>query len=176
MTEDLRQRMRQPARTVAPAHRQDRWAALRHSLTWLGFAALALLILTNVYWAGRVGRIERETAVLGAIVEAPGIVLQASAELPAGRGVLYAPAGADKGLLCVYDLPALPDDRTYQAWLVRDGERTNAGTFSVNADGYGVLLIRSGQPLEDFDSLGITVEPAGGSAAPTTPRLMGGEL
>ena len=95
---------------------------------------------------------------------------------PTGRGVFYAPTGADKGLLCVYDLPALPDDRTYQAWLVRDGQRTNAGTFRVSGDGYGVLLVRAGQPLESFDSLGITEEPAGGSAAPTGPRLMGGKL
>jgi anti-sigma-K factor RskA len=177
LSEDLRRRMaasRARAGHAAPA--RDRLAVLRHPLTWLGFAVVALLILSNAYWMGRVGRIERETAVLGAILEAPGVALQATAELPTGRGVLYAPGGANKGLLCVYDLPALPADRTYQAWLVRNGQRTSAGTFRVNEDGYGVLLIRADQPLETFDSLGVTAEPAGGSPAPTGPRLMGGEL
>ena len=75
-----------------------------------------------------------------------------------------------------WPMPELEPGKTYQAWLVQDGQRVSAGTFGVNRDGYGVLIINSGKPVTEYQQLGITVEPAGGSPAPTTPRVMGGEL
>ena len=91
-------------------------------------------------------------------------------------GVVYVWPGSNVALLCVYAMPQLEQGKTYQAWLVQDGKRTSAGTFNVNRDGYGVLLINSGKPVSEYQQLGITVEPAGGSPAPTTPRVIGGNL
>lgn len=170
LTHDLHRRIGQAGSAVP--HR----SLLRRPALIFGLATLVLLLLTNVYWANRVGRIERETSVLAAIVEAPGIPLTGDAGLPDSRGVFYLPTDATHGLLCVYDLPALPAEQTYQAWLIREGRRVSAGLFRVNAEGYGVLLIRGGEPLQAFDALAITIEPAGGSPAPTTPHVMGGEL
>jgi RNA polymerase sigma-70 factor (ECF subfamily) len=48
--------------------------------------------------------------------------------------------------------------------------------LKVAGDGYGILLIRSPRLLREYDALGITVEPAGGSPGPTTPRVLGTEL
>jgi anti-sigma-K factor RskA len=84
--------------------------------------------------------------------------------------------GSNVALLCVYSMPKLEAGKTYQAWLVEDDRRASAGTFDVNNDGYGVLLINAEKPVSEYQQLGITVEPAGGSLAPTTPRVLGAGL
>jgi anti-sigma-K factor RskA len=174
MTEDLRKKLNAGSK---PAPRKAGWLDfLRRPAVALGAAALALLILTNVYWAGRVGALERQAIDLAALTKAPGISLQVSDTSLHADGVVYVQPDSRKALLCVYALPALEPGKTYQAWLVREGKRVSAGTFDVNEDGYGALLIESEEPVSGFQQLGITVEPDGGSAAPTSPRVMGGNL
>ena len=174
LTEDLRKQLNA---AVTPAPRGGRWLAfLRRPAVALGAVAVALLILTNVYWTARVGAMQRQAAEFAALTQAPGISLQVADAGLHADGVVYALPGSTKALLCVYALPRLEADQTYQAWLVRDGHRVSAGTFDVNEDGYGALLIESGEPVSGFQQLGITIEPLGGSPAPTTPRVMGGNL
>lgn len=174
LTESLRVRVnaRRKDRTARPG-----WLSfLRSPAFSLGVAALVLLVFTNVYWAGRVGRLEREAGEFAALAKAPGISLHVADGQPVADGVVYLRPGGRVALLCVYDLPELAQGKTYQAWLIRENQRVSAGTFDVNPDGYGVLLIDPGQPVSGYQQLGITIEPAGGSPAPTTPRVMGGEL
>jgi anti-sigma-K factor RskA len=180
MTERLRKRLNAPQTKGAPG--RSGFSFLRKPAFALGIVALALLALTNVYWAGRVGELERRANEFAALAQAPGITLNVSnaPDSPyrnlVADGVVYAQPNSNVALLCVYDLPQLEPGKTYQAWLIRDGQRTSGGTFNVNQDGYGVLLIDAGKPVGEYQQLGITVEPAGGSPAPTTPRVMGGEL
>jgi anti-sigma-K factor RskA len=80
------------------------------------------------------------------------------------------------GSLTVENAPVLDATQQYQVWLIRNGERTNGGVFSVNDSGYGVLQVYSKQPLEIYDSFGITIEPAGGSPAPTGDSILDSSL
>jgi hypothetical protein len=52
----------------------------------------------------------------------------------------------------------------------------SGAVFSVDEDGYRGLEIESDEPLQDFESFGITVEPAGGSPGPTGDRVLGYNL
>lgn len=173
LTEDLRLRLQNE--NAAPS-RTRWWASLVRPGVAFGLAAIALLLLTNVYWAGRTAQAERQIATLVELTQGPGIVLDPSAEASHASGILYAQPSANVALLCVYDLPELEAGKTYQAWLVRGDTRVSGGTFQVDHDGYGVLLVQSDIPIGEFDGLGITVEPAGGSPTPTMPRVMGGSL
>ena len=80
------------------------------------------------------------------------------------------------GSLVVEDAPVTDSQHQYQLWLIRDGKRTNGGVFSVNGTGYGVLEVAADQPLENFQTFGITVEPLGGSPGPTGKKVLGGSL
>jgi anti-sigma-K factor RskA len=60
--------------------------------------------------------------------------------------------------------------------LIRDGQRTNGGVFSVNPDGYASLELYSPLPLIQYQAIGITIEPWGGSPGPTGPKVLGGDL
>lgn len=71
-------------------------------------------------------------------------------------------------LMMTRDLPTLPADRVYQAWMI-----TPAGPHSAG------LLAKSAEPaplvtdlVPDTGTVGITVEPASGSPAPTTQPIM----
>jgi anti-sigma-K factor RskA len=183
LTEGLRKQLN--AARVHTTRRRWGWLDLfRRPGFALGAVALALLVLTNVYWAGRVGSLEQQASEFSALTHAPGVRLTLSQTSGSGDeyvasyadGVVYVQPGSQVALLCVYALPPLEPGKTYQAWLVRDDRRDSAGTFNVNPDGYGVLLIQAEQPVSGYQQLGITVEPAGGSYAPTTPRVMGGTL
>lgn len=79
------------------------------------------------------------------------------------------------GCLVVEGMPALGPDQVYQVWLIRDGTPRNGGTFNAR-DGSGWVLVRPDQPLTTFTGISITVEPPGGSPAPTGPEVLGGQF
>ena len=82
----------------------------------------------------------------------------------------------NKGVLAVNGLPPLDGMHQYQLWLIRDGQRRSAGVFSVDAEGYGALLLMVPGDFQDFRSFGISIEPLGGSPAPTGTKVMSGVL
>jgi anti-sigma-K factor RskA len=98
----------------------------------------------------------------------------ANSQAGAARGVLCAQETGTVAWLMVQDLPALPANKTYQAWLSNGDQRMNAGTFTVDEEGRGFLIIRltSSDTLSHFATLGVTEEPKGGSPAPTGDRFL----
>lgn len=82
----------------------------------------------------------------------------------------------NKGVLAVNGLPPLDGAHQYQLWLIRDGQRRSAGVFSVDAEGYGALLLTVPGDFKGFRTFGISIEPLGGSTAPTGAKMMGGAL
>lgn len=83
----------------------------------------------------------------------------------AGRGEAVMVPTAQGGIFLASGLEAVPEDRTYQVWLLREGEDpASAGTFEV-ADGVGTLA--TDLSLEGVEGVAVTVERAGGAPAPT---------
>jgi anti-sigma-K factor RskA len=81
-----------------------------------------------------------------------------------------------EGVVAVTGLPRLPGASQYQLWLIRGAERRSGGVFSVDQGGYGSLLLMVPEDFMDFSGFGVSVEPAGGSPAPTGPKVMTGAL
>jgi len=178
----LTDRMQRRLMAARPQAKPAPWWARLHMrpiMPALG-AALLLLVLTNLYWFGRLNRLERQSsqqaAVFAGLANAPAIPLYADASVDWAQGVVYAPTGGQMALLCVYNMAALPAGKTYQLWLTKDGQRDSGGTFQVTPDGFGLLMIRPARPLKEYSAVGVTIEPAGGSPAPTSPRVLGANL
>jgi hypothetical protein len=70
-----------------------------------------------------------------------------------------------------HGLPLLGSGKTYQAWLNHDGERTSVGIFRPSTT-TAILVGPLAQPLTYYQSLGVTIEPAGGSLHPTGPNVL----
>jgi anti-sigma-K factor RskA len=71
---------------------------------------------------------------------------------------------AGSGVLVVSDLAAAPAGRTYEAWVIKGAAVRAAGLFHGGASTEVVSLSR---PVPVGAEVAVTVEPAGGSAAPT---------
>ncbi|MBI5034789.1 MAG: anti-sigma factor [Chloroflexi bacterium] len=103
--------------------------------------------------------------------------MEATSSAPQAVGRLYAAPELNAMALIVYDMPTLQSNQVYQIWLIDpNGDRTSGGTFSVDNAGRGWVLIRAPKSLKNYEGVGITVEPAGGSPKPTGPKMMGTNL
>lgn len=154
------------------AGRQKRAGTWRPALTAVAAMFAVVLVAGNLLqWTGVIQRPGK-----------PGSPAMTSASL-AGTGDVRGAYGtivldpADhEGVLAVTGLPRLDSAHQYQLWLIRGGERRSAGVFSVDAKGYGSLLLVIPADFRNFRAFGISIEPAGGSPAPTGPRVMAGTL
>jgi anti-sigma-K factor RskA len=135
-------------------------------------ALIALLVLSNLWWWQRANP-------EGPLVTPGGMQVIAMAgtdAAPTAVGTLVISGDGEYGTLVVDSLPALDPDHQYQLWLIRDGQRTSGGVFSVNPEGYGALWISSPEPLSSYPAFGITIEPEGGSPGPTGDKVLGSSL
>jgi anti-sigma-K factor RskA len=80
----------------------------------------------------------------------------------------------NQAVLIVQNLPALAEDQIYQIWLIEPDEgRVSAGLFRPDSGGtYIAKVLSSTQPLTNYLGIGVTIEPAGGSDAPTGKRVL----
>ncbi len=105
------------------------------------------------------------------------VVRLASTDIaPEASGLLVISKNGRYGTLVVDNLPDLDENQQYQLWLIRDGERSSGGVFSVSGSGYGVMEIDAPDPLSSYPAFGVTIEPAGGSPGPTGDKVLGGDL
>ncbi len=138
---------------------------------YASFALIIILAVSNFWMLQRVNRLEATSQPDFRVVNLAG-----TDKAPNATGLLVMSHDGNMGTLVVDSLPLLDESHQYQLWLIKDGERTSGGVFSVTQDGYGALAISSTQPLKDFPAYGITIEPAGGSPGPTGEKVMGGKL
>jgi hypothetical protein len=77
------------------------------------------------------------------------------------------------GVLYVQGLPELPPGKVYQLWYVVGETPLPGGTFEVNPQGVGSLALT--QDVQTVPLVALTVEPDGGSEAPTSAILLAGQ-
>ena len=166
--------------SAAPSPPASRWeqmmARLQQVLAaprWQPVMLLLIvgLIFSNVLLWQRATQAERQLLTTFQTVPLAG-----TEYAPQATGVIIVSADGEHGTLVVDDLPKLDETQQYQLWLIRDGQRTSGGVFSVSADGYHALWVRAPRPLIDYPAFGVTIEPAGGSPGPTGAKVLGGEF
>ncbi|WP_022878968.1 anti-sigma factor [Microbacterium sp. B19] len=131
---------------------------------WFTLAASLVAVLVLGFGAVTISQqLTRPASVvaLEQITSAPD-AQSASTTMPDG-GVVTAHWSASTGqsVLVTDGMPALPTDRTYELWFVRDDTPIAAGIFSTDATGKATAVLQ-GQ-FHSGDVIAVTVEPAGGS-------------
>jgi anti-sigma-K factor RskA len=139
------------------------------------FAGIALILLFAVSSALLWQRLNR-TPVLTGPLGMRAIALQNTAAAPASSGIVIMGADGQNGVLVVDKLPVLDAAHEYQAWLVRDAEQVAGPVFSVDETGYRGMRLQAPENLLSYSALWVTIEPAGGSPAPTGERVLNGPL
>lgn len=73
-------------------------------------------------------------------------------------------------------MPALAANQTYQLWVIGEEGPVSVGLFEPDESGRAELTFTPEHDLPDYDAVGITVEPAGGSPAPTSAPIVVGTV
>lgn len=129
---------------------------------WIGAAALVLGLGAGLIDARR--ELAERARLLTAALSEDGMTLSG----PGGARGRMVPADGG-GLFVVAGLDEAPEGRVYQLWLLDDGHPVSAGTFDVDG---GVAGLEVAHSLEGVEGVAVTVEPEGGSAQPTGPRIL----
>jgi anti-sigma-K factor RskA len=172
---DIKERLLRAVRPDRPDRRQSSWKLFttrinRTAPAW-GFAALlvvGVLFLSNLLLWRQVSGLKSAASQAMPVITLSGVPSMSEA-----HGTIVMSKDGKYGTLVVSNLLPLNYNQQYQLWLIKDGHRTNGGVFSVDYAGYGALIIHSAVDLADFDSFGVTIEPYGGSPAPTGERVLG---
>jgi anti-sigma-K factor RskA len=85
---------------------------------------------------------------------------------PAAGTTLHYISDERVGVLNVSGLLPLGTGQIYQIWTLRGKDVTGVGLFNLNQDGTAQVAFSS--PLNEGDTVAVTVEPAGGSLLPTS--------
>ncbi|MGE8081817.1 anti-sigma factor domain-containing protein [Peribacillus loiseleuriae] len=70
------------------------------------------------------------------------------------------------------NMPRTKDDEVYQVWLLKNGNRQNAGTLKPDQNGNGLITYRLPKD-HSFDEIGITLEPNPDNTQPQGQKVMG---
>ncbi len=82
-----------------------------------------------------------------------------------------------RAMVHAFHLPPAPVGKAYQLWVLRGSEAISARVFNSDADGHALVeQIQLPASPDGITKVAITIEPAGGSAQPTSTPIMAGDL
>jgi len=152
-------------------------------------AALVLLAFMTTQLRSTVGRLSaelnqvqtinqslqdelRSQQVRVAVLSNPTRQVALKSELqPNATATLY--VHNDIGVLVAHNLQPLPENQTYQLWLIgADGIPLPSGLMPIHNQEPGMVTITIPEEGRDFVNVGVTIEPAEGSDTPTVPIVL----
>ncbi|MFJ2024002.1 anti-sigma factor domain-containing protein [Streptomyces sp. NPDC087897] len=179
---ELRGRVLREIRTVrqeAPAHgRPERSGGGGRTRRWYAYALAACVAAAAAFggvavWQNQVAqdarqeadRAQRQNEALARVLSAPD-AKTSSGELTGGaHGTVVVSRGLDRAVFLASGMERPPSGKVYQLWFNDAGTMRSAGLMDPQASDDAILL---DGPVDRASGMGITVEPAGGSAEPTS--------
>lgn len=137
-----------------------------------GIFLIILLAFSNFLLWQKLNDLEVLTGPLGM----RAIALGNTAAAPSASGFVIMGADGQNGVLVVDKLPPLEATREYQVWLVRDSSYTGGPVFAVDETGYRGVRLQAPDSLLSYSAVWVTIEPVGGSPAPTGEQVLNGSL
>jgi anti-sigma-K factor RskA len=153
--------------TPAELKARSRWST---PLARLGAAAAAIALIVGLGFTARFGiQAQQDMATASQVNE-----IQAAADYQretvdiagGGDATLVWSVALQRSALIVDGLTGLPAGSTYELWYIDSQGATPAGTFDVGDDGKRTVVLAGDMGLGD--TIGVTIEPAGGSTTPST--------
>lgn len=107
------------------------------------------------------------------------MVLMSGMEVnPDGYGKVIWDPQKQQALLQVSNLPAVPKDKDYQLWMIKNNKPVSAGVFAVNTEGDKFFKIEKMAQADQrsANAFAITMEPKGGMPQPTGDMYLMGNM
>lgn len=153
---------------------QARWFARPVTILAAAAAAVALFVGGNLIGVANANNaLHEQQAQAASLVElsAASDVQRASSTVAGGgQATLIWSLDLRRSAVLIDELPTLPAGKTYQLWYIDAAGARSAGTFE-STDGGTTWHVLDGK-MSGGDTVGVTVEPDGGSAQPTTKPIL----
>jgi Anti-sigma-K factor rskA/Putative zinc-finger len=170
--------------------RAPRWWAARPTLAqiigtsrpraWLPRLAVLVVVALAVVTVGlgtamhgadhRLDMAQRRTHDIAAVLTAPDATMLTSSVTTGGSATVVMSHRVRALVFTADGLSALPPASSYELWLMGPDGMRAVGRLPAARNGMSGPMVVAG--LEPGDRMGLTVEPAGGTARPTRPILM----
>ncbi len=144
---------------------------------WLSGAVAAVGIVIAVLFGFAQAHTQHElnaartqNQAIASVLTAPDAKLLTSRTTVGGEAVVVLSADKRQLVVSTAGLPALPAGKVYQLWLIGTVRIVSAGLLPAAQAGKTAPVLASG--LVVGDKLGLTVEPAPGTAQPTTTPIL----
>ncbi len=156
-----------PEQTPAERKARVRW---RTPLARLGAVAAVVALIVGLGFTVRFGiqaQVDMATASQVNEIQAADDYQRRSVEIAGGgTATLVWSVALQRSALIIDGLKGLPAGSTYELWYIDASGATPAGTFDVGDDGKRTVVLAGDMGVGD--TIGVTVEPAGGSDTPTS--------
>lgn len=155
--------------TRAPDVRSIDSARSRRRFTpWIAAAAAAVVVVVGAVVVLSGDSDDGRSAEIAAVIEADDAQPHSVAGEIGELEFVYSPS--QQAFVLVGDgLQLPPEDATYQVWLVKEEGQSSLGTFEPDDD--GDMEMRADGIDPSGATIGITLEPEGGSEVPTEPMV-----
>jgi anti-sigma-K factor RskA len=130
-------------------------------------AAVAFLLVTQFATNSQLQQAQDASRSIAAVLSAPDARLESLPATVGGTVTAVMSLRQREAVVTTTDLPQPPGTRVYQLWVMTAaGTARSVGLLAITGSGPGSPVLAGG--VLPGDRLGITVEPAGGTAQPTT--------
>ena len=144
---------------------------------WLsGVVATASIVVAVLFGFAQahtrdeLNQVKAENQAISLLLSAPRAKLLTHVVTHGGVATVVLAADRHELAVVTTGLPALPPGKVYQLWLIGKPKIVSAGLLPAAKNGQTPAVLATG--VVKGDTLGLTVEPAGGSAQPTTTPIL----
>jgi anti-sigma-K factor RskA len=157
--------------------RSRAWSLRAPWVPWLSGAVAIASIAVAVFFGfaqahtqDELDQIRAQNQAISLLLSSPQVTLLSKSTTEGGVATVVLAAARHQLVVVTSGLPALPAGHVYQLWLIGKTKTTSAGLLPAATDGRTPPVLATG--VVKGDTLGLTVEPAGGSAQPTTTPIL----
>jgi anti-sigma-K factor RskA len=136
----------------------------------VGVAAAVVLAVVTVSTQDRLDHLQAQNQAIAAVLAAPDAQIATATSSTGGNATVVLSYAQQKMIFTSTGLPALPNNKVYELWLLSTGSARSAGLLPEPTDGKTAPVLAAG--LTSADKVGVTVEPAGGTSSPTTTPIL----
>jgi anti-sigma-K factor RskA len=161
-----------PGRTLIPLgslRSRSRRVPTIITVTTMAAAIVVLLVLQVTTWH-QLQDTRSGSSAIAAVLAAPDARLETSIASTGGTVTAVISSRDHEAVITTTGMPAQPDNRVYQLWVISSTGARSAGLLPASRSGATTPVLAVG--VQAGDSLGITVEPAGGTTRPTTTPIV----
>lgn len=168
-----------------------RWLSSGPQAGWITACSLALALVFGVMMADAhrqlataqtaLQALEQQNSVnkqrIAAFLSDPATVSQPMEAVQAGAHAnMYMQAGHTRAVLLAGGLPPLAPGTAYQFWFANAQGQVASGTFTADAGGQAQAVFDAPNAVNSYTEVMVTVEPASGSATPSTQIVLAAKL